>query len=94
MNTSTVPLANINKRYEYKKEYAKVTQLEGIPQFSKAIPLAMQHFVAMIVGCVTPAIILSSVAGLDAADKVRLIQASLLISGLATLLLVHFSEDF
>jgi NCS2 family nucleobase:cation symporter-2 len=48
----------------------------------------------MIVGCVTPAIVLSSVAGLDAADKVRLIQASLLISGIATLLLVHFSEDF
>lgn len=40
----------------------------------------------MIVGCVTPAIILSSVAGLDAADKVRLIQASLLISGIATLI--------
>lgn len=68
------------------KQYAKVTEVNGIPRFSEALPLAAQHVVAMIVGCVTPAIILSGVTGLSASDQVRLIQASLLISGLATLI--------
>ena len=40
----------------------------------------------MIVGCVTPAIIISGAAGIDTADKVILIQASLVISALSTLL--------
>lgn len=69
-----------------KKQYAKVTELNGIPRLAEALPLALQHVVAMIVGCVTPAIILSGVTGLTPGDQVRLIQASLLISGLATLL--------
>ena len=30
------------------KEYARVTELKGIPPFSKSLPLAMQHVVAMI----------------------------------------------
>ena len=53
---------------------------------SQAIPLALQHVVAMIVGCVTPAIIISGAAGIDTADRVLLIQASLVVSALATLL--------
>ena len=40
----------------------------------------------MIVGCVTPAIIISGAAGIDTADRVILIQASLVVSALATLL--------
>ena len=68
------------------KQYAKVTEVNGIPRFSEALPLAAQHVVAMIVGCVTPAIILSGVTGLSACDQVRLIQASLLIYGLDTLI--------
>ena len=63
-----------------------IFELEGIPAFRQVLPLALQHVVAMIVGCVTPAIILSGVTGLSASDQVRLIQASLLISGLATLI--------
>lgn len=68
------------------KQYAKVTEVNGIPRFSEALPPGRPHVVAMIVGCVTPAIILSGVTGLSASDQVRLIQASLLISGLATLI--------
>lgn len=58
----------------------------GKPSFSQAFPLAMQHVVAAIVGCVTPAIIVSGVAGLNPTDKVFLIQAALVVAGLATLL--------
>lgn len=52
----------------------------------QAVPLAIQHVVAMIVGCVTPALIISSVAGLETADRVILVQAALVIAGLATFL--------
>ena len=61
-------------------------ELDGVPQLSQAFPLALQHVVAMIVGCVTPAIIISGAADLETADRVLLIQASLVVSALATLL--------
>ena len=31
------------------KQYAKVTEVNGIPRFSEALPLAAQHVIAMIV---------------------------------------------
>lgn len=68
------------------KEYASIFQMDGIPKFSQALPLALQHVVAMIVGCVTPAIIVSNVANLSTTDRVILIQAALVVSALSTLL--------
>lgn len=65
---------------------ASLFQLEGIPAFNKALPLALQHVVAMIVGCVTPAIIISGAAGISTAEKVILIQAALVFSALSTLI--------
>lgn len=65
---------------------ASLFELDGVPKLSQALPLALQHVVAMIVGCVTPAIIVSGAAGLENADRVLLIQASLVVSALATLL--------
>ena len=41
-----------------------IFELSGVPKFQEAIPLALQHVVAMIVGCVTPAIIVAGAAGL------------------------------
>lgn len=63
-----------------------IFDLHGVPAFNQAFPLALQHVVAMIVGCVTPAIIVSGVAGLSEADSVVLIQAALVTSALSTLL--------
>ena len=57
-----------------------IFDLHGVPAFNQAFPLALQHVVAMIVGCVTPAIIVSGVAGLSEADSVILIQAALVTS--------------
>lgn len=59
---------------------------DGKPPWSKVFPLAMQHVVAMIVGCVTPAIIVSGVAQLSPADSIILIQAALAMSAVTTLL--------
>ena len=69
-----------------KKPYASVFELNGMPKLSQAFPLALQHVVAMIVGCVTPAIVISGVAGLNGTDKVILVQAALFIAAISTLI--------
>ena len=65
-----------------------IFELNGFPPLAEALPLALQHVVAMIVGCVTPAIIVSGAVpgGLSPQDKVILIQASLVVAALSTLL--------
>ena len=68
------------------RQYASVFELNGVPKFGQALPLALQHVVAMIVGCVTPAIIVSGVAGLNERDQVILVQAALFTSAISTLL--------
>ncbi|MBW9149836.1 purine permease [Clostridium sp. CM028] len=61
-------------------------QYDGKPSLKEIIPLGMQHVVAMIVGCVTPALIIAGVANLTAADKILLVQSSLFFAGIATLI--------
>ncbi|MEU2675767.1 nucleobase:cation symporter-2 family protein [Streptomyces sp. NPDC007107] len=53
---------------------------------SRLVPAALQHIAAMYAGVVTPPLIIGQAVGLDAAGMTRLIAASLLIAGLATLL--------
>ncbi|MDD3361112.1 MAG: nucleobase:cation symporter-2 family protein [Hespellia sp.] len=69
-----------------KKGVVSVFDLNGRPPLIQALPLALQHVVAMIVGCVTPAIVVANVANLDGNDRVLLIQAALVVSALSTLL--------
>ncbi|MGN1191203.1 MAG: uracil-xanthine permease family protein [Dorea sp.] len=64
-------------------------KIDGKPQMSQALPLALQHVVAMIVGCVTPAIIVAGVAELSAEDSIILIQAALVMSALTTLVQLY-----
>lgn len=63
-----------------------IFETDGIPRIQEALPLALQHVVAMIVGCVTPAIIVAGAAGLENKDQVILIQAALVVAALSTLL--------
>ncbi len=62
--------------------------LDGMPPLAQATPLALQHVVAMIIGCVTPALIIGNIPqlGLSEASKVQMIQASLVIAAISTLL--------
>lgn len=53
---------------------------------TQAFPLALQHVVAMIVGCVTPAIVIAEMAGLNEGDKVIFVQAALFIAAVSTLI--------
>lgn len=61
-------------------------QFHGTPPIGTSVSLALQHLAAMIVGCVTPPIIIAGAIGLNQADRVLLIQASLVMSAVSTLL--------
>lgn len=54
------------------RDHSELFKLNGSPSLRQSFPLALQHVIAMVVGCVTPAIMVG--------------QATLIISGLATLL--------
>ncbi|ANZ15545.1 nucleobase:cation symporter-2 family protein [Streptomyces noursei] len=56
------------------------------PAVRRLVPAALQHIAAMYAGVVTPPLIIGQAVGLDTAGRTRLIAASLLIAGLATLL--------
>ena len=69
-----------------KHQYDALFTWEGTPPIADTISLALQHLVAMIVGCVTPAIIISNAIGMASADRILLIQMSLVFSALSTLI--------
>lgn len=72
------------KQCNYSRE--ALFQLNGIPPLGMSISLALQHLVAMIVGCVTPAIIIANALGLPQNERVLLIQVSLVMSAVTTLI--------
>lgn len=63
-----------------------IYQLDGRPKLTEAIPLGLQHILAMFVGNVTPLIIISNVLSLDASTKALLIQCAMFVSGIVTLI--------
>ncbi len=71
------------------KNESVLFQVEGNPTPQELIPLALQHVVAAVVGIITPAIIVANACGLDEAQKTMLVQVSLVMSGLVTLLQAH-----
>jgi xanthine permease len=68
-------------------EHAKahLTDVNYMPPLFEAVPLGIQHVLAMFVGNVTPALIISS--AIDAPDEMRvfLVQAAMFVAGVATL---------
>ena len=68
---------------------ASVFSLDGIPPAGQLIPLGLQHVVAAIVGIITPAIMVANTCSLSDADRTLLIQVSLIVTALATLLQLY-----
>lgn len=71
------------------KAPASVFSLEGIPAPGQLIPLGLQHVVAAIVGVITPAIMVANTCNLSDGDRTLLIQVSLIVTALATLLQLY-----
>ncbi len=70
---------------------ATLFDLNGVPPLGQAVPMALQHVVAMIIGCVTPALIIGNISqlGLAPDQKILLIQASLVIAAISTILQLY-----
>ena len=62
---------------------------DGIPPAGQLIPLGMQHVVAAIVGVITPAIMVANTCALSGGDRTLMIQVSLIVTALATLLQLY-----
>lgn len=60
--------------------------LDGVPPLKVAFPLGLQHILAMFVSNLTPIIIVSGVLGLPQEQKTFLIQCTMLVAGLNTML--------
>ncbi len=61
-------------------------ELHGKPSLGVAIPQALQHVLAMLIGNITPPILIAQLLGLPESDKILLMQAAMLVGGLTTLL--------
>lgn len=68
------------------REKSKLHQLEGRPPLTRAIPLGLQHVLAMFTGNLAPIIIVASVLGFESEDKIYLLQAAMFIAGVVTLI--------
>ncbi len=63
-----------------------VFSFEGVPSAGHMIPLGFQHVVAAVVGIITPAILIADTCGLTAEERTLMIQVSLILTAVATLL--------
>lgn len=57
-----------------------------LPPLSRAIPLGLQHIMAMFVGNITPPIIIAGVIGSTTEERIFLIQVALFVAGVCTLI--------
>jgi len=61
-------------------------ELDGVPPLKQAVPLGLQHVLAMFVGNITPIIIVAGILKLSIEEKTFLIQCAMFASGIVTLI--------
>ncbi len=60
--------------------------LEGNPGLGTVMPMSLQHLLAMIVGNILPALVLSGAIGFNPNQQIQLVQASMFIAAIGTFL--------
>lgn len=70
------------------KNYSNLFTVDGKVSLGQTLPLAFEHLIAMIAGCIAPVLIFAGAAGLSNNDSVLLVQMALIGSALTTLLIV------
>ncbi len=71
------------------KDKELIYQLDGKPSLKYAIPLGMQHIMAMFVSNIAPILIIAGAVGLSTNDTRIMVQAAMFTSGIATLLQLY-----
>lgn len=67
----------------------EIYQLDGKVPLKKAIPLGIQHVLAMFLGNISPLLIICGMLEMDQGIKTTLIQNSMFIAGIATLIQLY-----
>ncbi len=67
----------------------ELMKLNGKPSWGQAFPQAMQHVLAMLVGNITPPMLIAGTLGLTVEEKILLTQAAMTIGGITTLLQLY-----
>lgn len=68
------------------KKLGGLFSYDGKASFSEVAPIGLQHVMAAIAGIITPAIMIAQATHMKASDSTLLIQISLLMAGVATLI--------
>lgn len=63
--------------------------VDGKPPLKEAVPLGLQHVLAMFAGNVAVPLIIGDAIGLSMAEKTFLIQCAMLVAGISTLIQTH-----
>ena len=71
------------------KNHSNLFTVDGDISLGQALPLAFEHLIAMIAGCIAPVLIFAGAAGLSGSDSILLVQMALIGSALTTLLVVY-----
>ena len=66
-----------------------VYQLDGVPPLKSAIPLGIQHILAMFAGNVAPLFIIANALNLPVEERAYLIQCAMFVAGIATLIQLY-----
>ncbi len=71
------------------KEQDMIYKLDGKPPLSVAIPLGLQHVMAMFIGNIAPIIVICNILQIPMDQKTMMIQGAMLIAGLVTLIQLY-----
>ena len=66
-----------------------VYELDGRPSLPTAVPLGLQHVLAMFTSNLAPILIIAGVCGLSGADTVTMVQCAMFVSGLTTFIQLY-----
>lgn len=81
--------SNKKETRQKQSDLEMVYQLEGRPSLSIALPLGLQHVMAMFTSNLAPILIIAGVCGLAGADMVIMVQCAMFVSGLTTFIQLY-----
>ncbi len=80
---------NADRKNTREQDQKMVYELDGRPSLSTAVPLGLQHVLAMFTSNLAPILIIAGVCGLSGADTVTMVQCAMFVSGLTTFIQLY-----
>ena len=80
---------NADRKSTREQDRKMVYELDGRPSLSTAVPLGLQHVLAMFTSNLAPILIIAGVCGLSGADTVTMVQCAMFVSGLTTFIQLY-----